>query len=100
MRTIVKHGQPVERAKGRGEEAPVLLPHRQREPRVGGRRLEALDPGERGAGDIAFISHLIPGLDGLGAKGGNSHAAGEWTDLESMPMLIKRTAVLIYRLTR
>ncbi|MBS1809221.1 MAG: M20/M25/M40 family metallo-hydrolase [Acidobacteria bacterium] len=63
-------------------------------------KVEALDPGERGAGDIAFISHLIPGLDGLGAKGGNSHAAGEWTDLESMPMLIKRTAVLIYRLTR
>lgn len=63
-------------------------------------KVEALDPGERGAGDIAFISHLIPGLDGLGSKGGNSHAAGEWTDLESMPMLIKRTAVLIYRLTR
>ncbi|HEX4946820.1 MAG TPA: M20/M25/M40 family metallo-hydrolase [Blastocatellia bacterium] len=63
-------------------------------------KVEALDPGERGAGDIAFISHLIPGLDGLGGKGGNSHAAGEWADLESMPMLIKRTAVLIYRLTR
>jgi glutamate carboxypeptidase len=63
-------------------------------------KVEALDPGERGAGDIAFISHLIPGLDGLGAKGGNSHAAGEWTDLESLPMLIKRTAVLIYGLTR
>lgn len=63
-------------------------------------KIEALDPGERGAGDIAFISHLIPGLDGLGAKGGNSHAPGEWADTASMPMLIKRTAVLLYRLTR
>lgn len=63
-------------------------------------KIEALDPGERGAGDIAFISHLIPGLDGLGAKGGNSHAPGEWADTASMPMLIKRTAVMLYRLTR
>jgi glutamate carboxypeptidase len=63
-------------------------------------KIEALDPGQRGAGDIAFISHLIPSLDGLGGKGGNSHAPGEWCDLEPLPMLIKRTAVLIYRLTR
>lgn len=63
-------------------------------------KIEALDPGERGAGDIAFISHLIPGLDGLGAKGGNSHAPGEWADTASMPMLIKRTAVMLSRLTR
>lgn len=63
-------------------------------------KIEALDPGERGAGDIAYISNLIPGLDGLGASGRNAHAPGEYADLESMPMLIKRTAVLIYRLTR
>lgn len=63
-------------------------------------KVEALDPGERGAGDIAFISHLIPGLDGLGGKGGNSHAPGEWAELDSLPILIKRAAVLIYRLTR
>ena len=63
-------------------------------------KVEALDPGERGAGDIAYISNLIPGLDGLGASGRNAHAPGEYADLESMPMLIKRTAVLIYRLTR
>ena len=63
-------------------------------------KVEALDPGERGAGDIAYISNLIPGLDGLGASGRNAHAPEEYADLESMPMLIKRTAVLIYRLTR
>jgi glutamate carboxypeptidase len=64
-------------------------------------KVEALDPGERGAGDIGFISHLLPGLDGIGgALGGNTHAPGEWTDLEPLPVLIKRAAVLIYRLTR
>jgi glutamate carboxypeptidase len=63
--------------------------------------VEALDPGDRGAGDIAYISGIIPGLDGIGIGGGaNSHANGESADLETMPMLIKRAAVLIYRLTR
>jgi glutamate carboxypeptidase len=63
-------------------------------------KMTAIDPGERGAGDIAFISHLIPGLDGLGSMGGNAHAPGEWAELDSLPMLTKRAAILIYRLTR
>lgn len=67
---------------------------------LGNGPIEALDPGQRGAGDIAFVSDIIPGLDGLGARGGNSHAAGEWSDLQSMPMLVKRVAILIYRLSR
>ena len=63
--------------------------------------VEALDPGDRGAGDIAYISGIIPGLDGIGMGGGqNSHAKGESASLESMPTLIKRAAILIYRLTR
>ena len=63
-------------------------------------KIEALDPGARGAGDIAFVSHLIPGLDGIGASGGGSHAPGESVDLESLPKITKKAAVLIYRLTR
>lgn len=64
-------------------------------------KVEALDPGARGAGDIAFISGIVPGLDGLGMGGGqNSHAMGESASLENFPALIKRAAVLIYRLTR
>jgi glutamate carboxypeptidase len=64
-------------------------------------KVEALDPGERGAGDIAFISGIVPGLDGLGMGGSrSSHAKGESASLENFPALIKRTAVLIYRLTR
>lgn len=64
-------------------------------------KVEALDPGNRGAGDIAFISGIVPGLDGLGMGGSqNSHAKGESASLENFPALIKRTAVLIYRLTK
>lgn len=63
-------------------------------------KIEALGPGERGAGDVAFVTHLIPGLDGLGATGGGAHARGEYADLDTLPRQIKRAAVLIYRLTR
>ena len=63
-------------------------------------KIEALDPGARGAGDIAFVSHLIPGLDGIGASGGGAHAPGEFVDLETLPKVTKKAAVLIYRLTR
>ncbi len=63
-------------------------------------KIEAQDPGERGAGDISYVAHLIPGLDGLGAWGRGAHASGEYADLETLPRQIKRTAILIYRLTR
>lgn len=64
--------------------------------------VEALDPGDRGAGDIAFVSSsIIPGLDGIGMGGTtNSHAKGESASLENFGALIKRAAVLIYRLTK
>jgi glutamate carboxypeptidase len=59
-----------------------------------------VDPADRGAGDIAYVSHLISGLDGLGADGGGAHAPGESVQLDSIPTLTKRAAILIYRLTR
>ena len=63
--------------------------------------VEALDPADRGAGDIGFIAHLLPCLDGLGSGGGaNSHAPGEYTDLATLTPMAQRAAVLIYRLTR
>ncbi|MGH9931985.1 MAG: M20/M25/M40 family metallo-hydrolase [Pyrinomonadaceae bacterium] len=67
---------------------------------LGFEKIEALDPGARGAGDVAYVAHLIPGLDGLGATGGGAHARGEFADLDTLPRQIKRAAVLIYRLTR
>jgi glutamate carboxypeptidase len=61
----------------------------------------ALDPAERGAGDIGFIAHLLPSLDGLGSGGGdNSHAPGEFTDLATLTPMAQRAAVLIHRLSR
>jgi glutamate carboxypeptidase len=64
-------------------------------------KVDALDPGDRGAGDVAYVSHLLPSLDGIGIGGGeNSHAKGESAMIDTMPMLTKRAAILIYRLTR
>ena len=62
--------------------------------------IKPLDPGERGAGDISYVTHLIPGLDGLGAIGTKAHAPGEYIELGALPQQTKRAAVLIYRLTR
>jgi glutamate carboxypeptidase len=62
--------------------------------------ITAYDPRSRGAGDIAFVSPPLPALDGLGIRGGGSHAPGEWADLKTVPELVQRTALLIYRLTR
>jgi glutamate carboxypeptidase len=67
---------------------------------LGFEKIEPLGAGERGAGDIAYVTQLIPGLDGLGATGGGAHARGEYADLDTLPRQIKRAAVLIYRLTR
>jgi glutamate carboxypeptidase len=61
----------------------------------------ALDPGDRGAGDIGFIAHLLPCLDGLGSDGGgHSHAPGEFTGIDTLTPNAQRVAILIHRLTR
>lgn len=60
----------------------------------------AYDPKGRGAGDISFVSPPLPGLDGLGVHGRGAHAPGESMDLTTVPELVKRTALLIHRLTR
>jgi len=62
--------------------------------------VEPLDPSQRGAGDISFVAPIISGLDGLGIGGGKAHAPGEYAELDRLPLLIKRAALLIYRLTR
>jgi glutamate carboxypeptidase len=58
------------------------------------------DPRGRGAGDIAFVSPPLPGLDGLGLGGKGEHTRNESTDLSTAPGLVKRATVLLYRLTR
>lgn len=62
--------------------------------------ITAYDPKARGAGDISIISPPLPGLDGLGLRGGGAHAPGEWADLATASEMVKRAALLIHRLTR
>lgn len=62
--------------------------------------VKAGDPGSRGAGDISYVANYLDCLDGLGASGTGAHAPGEIINLQEYPQLIKRTAILIYRLTR
>jgi len=62
--------------------------------------ITAFDPRGRGAGDIAFVSPPLPGLDGLGLDGPGQHTKQESADLRQAPELVKRAAVLIHRLTR
>lgn len=62
--------------------------------------ITAFDPRGRGAGDIAFVSPPLPGLDGLGLGGKGEHTIHESAELTRAPELVKRAALLIYRLTR
>ncbi len=58
------------------------------------------DPGGRGAGDISYIANYLDCLDGFGASGKGAHAPGETIFLNDYPKLIKRAALVIYKLTR
>jgi glutamate carboxypeptidase len=58
------------------------------------------DPGSRGAGDVSFIAEYLPCIDGLGASGKGAHSIEETLNSKEYPLLIQRTAVLLYRLTR
>ena len=58
------------------------------------------DPGKRGAADISFVAKYVDGLDGLGTMGDGGHSPKEDMDLEAVPVLLQRAAILIYRLTQ
>jgi len=58
------------------------------------------DPGSRGAGDISYVAAYLDCLDGLGASGRGAHAPGEVLNTKEFPILMKRAAVFIYRLTK
>ncbi len=67
---------------------------------LGQGEVKAFDPGKRGAADISFIAEHVDGLDGLGTMGGGAHSPQEFVNLKTMNDLIKRTALLLYRLSR
>jgi glutamate carboxypeptidase len=63
--------------------------------------VEAVDPSRRGAADVSFINADVhAALDGLGVVGEGGHTVAEMVDLTTIPLMAKRAAVLIYRLTR
>ncbi len=62
--------------------------------------VKAGDPGGRGAGDVSYIANYLDCLDGFGASGKGAHAPGETILLNDYPKLIKRAALVIYKLTR
>ena len=57
------------------------------------------DPAKRGAGDISFVAHDVPGLVGMGMAGTGAHAVGETADLTSLDPQAERAAILIARLS-
>lgn len=60
-----------------------------------------VDPGEAGAADISFAAgHVDMALDGLGILGEGTHTTHETADLRTLPMQVKRVALLLYRLAR
>ncbi len=62
--------------------------------------MPALDPSRRGAADISFVAPYTDALAGLGGLGDGGHTPNESFELNSMPLAIKRAALLVYRLSR
>ena len=60
----------------------------------------ALDPEERGAGDVQFVAPHVPVLDGLGVSGSGAHTVDEDMEIASLERGAIRAAILIHRLTR
>lgn len=60
----------------------------------------ANNPSFRGAADISFVAPYSDSLAGLGAIGSGGHTPNESLELDSMPLAIKRAAILIYRLSQ
>jgi glutamate carboxypeptidase len=63
--------------------------------------VSAVNPLRAGAADISFAAdHVDMAIDGLGMSGTEGHTVAETGYLPSLPLQAKRTAVLLYRLTR
>lgn len=61
--------------------------------------IEPVDPGRRGAADVSFAAQHTAALGGLGVVGDGAHTPEETIDLSSLPVMTKRAALLVHRLT-
>jgi glutamate carboxypeptidase len=66
---------------------------------LGRNDMPPLDPSKRGAADISFVAPYADALAGLGGIGGGGHTPDEYLQLSSLPLAIKRAAILIHRLS-
>jgi glutamate carboxypeptidase len=62
--------------------------------------IDALPPGERGAGDVQWVAPYLDCLDGLGATGSGSHTEREQLEIASIERGAIRASIAIHRLTR
>ena len=63
--------------------------------------VESLDPSERGAADISFVASDVEASSaGMGPVGWGGHTVDEGIHLPTLAEATKKTAILIYRLTR
>ena len=68
---------------------------------LGAGPVAAADPLGAGAADVSFVAGLVPmAIDGIGLAGRDDHTDRETADLTMLPVLTRRAAVLIYRLSR
>ncbi len=61
--------------------------------------MPALDPARRGAADISFVAPYTDALAGMGGIGEGGHSPRESFEIDSMPVAVKRAAILMYRLS-
>ena len=61
-------------------------------------KIKEFNPGSRGAADISFVASYVDSLDGLGVDGGGAHTKYEYVNLNTLDLIIKRAAILIYQL--
>ena len=68
---------------------------------VGAGPVVAVDPDKAGAADVSFVSAQVGMiLDGVGLMGTGGHTVDETADLTTLPVMVKRMAVLLSRLQR
>ena len=61
----------------------------------------AVSPDKAGAADVSFVAGQVKMIiDAVGLKGHDDHTPGETADLSTLPVQVKRAAVLIARLAR
>ena len=63
--------------------------------------VEAVNPRKAGAADISFVSDFVKmSMDAIGLPGADGHTVKETGNINYLSREAKRSAVLIYRLTR